>query len=91
MKNDTTEMSQHIKLMFIVNVDWFFMSHRLPIALEALSKGYDVHLATTVTDKKEELEKLGITVHPLLIGESRGGIFQFIGSFFRDHFSIKKG
>lgn len=90
MKNDTTEMSQHIKLMFIVNVDWFFMSHRLPIALEALSKGYDVHLATTVTDKKEELEKLGITVHPILIGESKGGIFQFISSFFEIISVLKK-
>lgn len=68
--------------MFIVNVDWFFMSHRLPIALEAISKGFEVHLATTVTDKKEELEKLGIKIHPLLIGKDKSGIFQFIRSFF---------
>jgi glycosyltransferase involved in cell wall biosynthesis len=90
MSNDTIEIFKPIKLMFIVNVDWFFMSHRLPIALEALSKGCDVHLATTVTDKKEELEKLGITVHPLLIGESKGGIFQFISSFFEIISVLKK-
>jgi hypothetical protein len=23
------------KLMFVVNVDWFFLSHRLPITIEA--------------------------------------------------------
>ncbi len=34
------------KLLFVVNVDWFFMSHRLPIALEAMRRGYEVHLAT---------------------------------------------
>jgi len=33
------------KLLFVVNVDWFFISHRLPIAVEALSIGYEVHLA----------------------------------------------
>ena len=39
------------KLLFIVNVDWFFISHRLPIAVEAIKQGYEVHIATTVTDK----------------------------------------
>lgn len=34
------------KLMFVVNVDWFFMSHRLPIAPEAMRQGYEVHIAT---------------------------------------------
>jgi len=29
------------KLLFIVNVDWFFISHRLPIALKALEAGYE--------------------------------------------------
>jgi len=24
------------KLLFVMNVDWFFMSHRLPIALDAM-------------------------------------------------------
>ena len=39
------------KLLFVVNVDWFFLSHRLPIALEAMRQGYEVHLATGLTDK----------------------------------------
>ena len=30
------------KLIFVVSVDWFFVSHRLPIALEAIKKGYEV-------------------------------------------------
>ena len=28
------------KLLFVVNVDWFFMSHRLPIALDAMRVCY---------------------------------------------------
>jgi asparagine synthase (glutamine-hydrolysing) len=30
------------KLFLVVNVDWFFLSHRLPIALAALQSGYEV-------------------------------------------------
>jgi len=30
------------KLFLVVNVDWFFLSHRLPIALAAKKRGYEV-------------------------------------------------
>ena len=33
------KMNNKKKLLFIVNVDWFFISHRLPIALSAIDKG----------------------------------------------------
>lgn len=55
------------KLLFVVNVDWFFISHRLPIALSAKENGYEVHIATTLTDRLETLEKLGFIVHPIKI------------------------
>lgn len=58
------------KILFVVNVDWFFVSHRLPLALEALKKGYEVHIACGITDKKEYLESLGFTVHPLNLSRS---------------------
>ena len=59
-----------MKLLFIVNVDWFFISHRLRIALAAIKNGYEVHLACGVTDRKSELEALGLVVHPLSISRS---------------------
>ena len=40
------------KLLFFVNVDWFFLSHRIPIAIEALKNGYDVYLFTKTTGKE---------------------------------------
>tara|TARA_Y100000310_G_scaffold10215_1_gene10939 strand:+ start:9533 stop:10648 length:1116 start_codon:yes stop_codon:yes gene_type:complete len=58
------------KLLFIVNVDWFFISHRLPIALKALQEGYEVHLACAITSRQVELERYGIQVHPLQITRS---------------------
>lgn len=52
-------------LLFVVNVDWFFWSHRLPIALEAQRQGFRVHIATRLTGLQEQIESLGIVVHPL--------------------------
>lgn len=60
------------KILFVINVDWFFLSHRLPLALEAQRRGYNVSIACAITDKKEYLEKLGFTVYPLTL--SRSGI-----------------
>jgi glycosyltransferase involved in cell wall biosynthesis len=62
------------KILFIVNVDWFFVSHRLSIAIEAISQGYEVHIATTVTDKLDLLEQSGLIVHNLDVHRSRAGI-----------------
>ena len=62
------------KLIFVVNVDWFFISHRLPIALEAV-KDYEVHIATGITNHKEELEGYGFTIHSLEISRGTSSIF----------------
>lgn len=62
------------KLIFVVNVDWFFISHRLPIALEAVND-YEVHIATGITNHREELEGYGFTVHSLEISRGSSSIF----------------
>jgi glycosyltransferase involved in cell wall biosynthesis len=63
------------KLLFVVNVDWFFLSHRLPIALEALRQGYEVHIATALTDKLTLLQSHGLVVHPLSLDRSSSGLW----------------
>ena len=62
------------KILFVVNVDWFFISHRLPLAIEALQKGYEVHIACGLSDKKEYLESLDLIVHPLNLSRSSTGL-----------------
>lgn len=78
MRNDENPLRQKEsttkKLLFVVNVDWFFMSHRLPIALEAARAGYDVHIATVLTDKQVELAAYGFTLHALKFGRSDAGL-----------------
>jgi len=63
--------SKDKKILFLINVDWFFVSHRLPIAIAAMEKGYEVHVACDFTDKKQYLVDLGIKVH--LLPFSRSG------------------
>ena len=53
------------KLLFVVNVYWGFLSHRLPIAIEAIKQGFAVHVATAITNKLDLLKNNGLVVHPL--------------------------
>ena len=67
-------MNNAMKLLFVVNVDWFFISHRLPIALAAIEHGYSVHIATGLTDRLAELQQHGLIVHPLKMDRSSTGL-----------------
>ncbi|PRM86943.1 glycosyltransferase family 1 protein, partial [Aliarcobacter cryaerophilus] len=58
------------KILYVINVDWFYISHFLPVGLEGINKGYEVHIACGITDRKEYLENLGFIVHPLPISRS---------------------
>jgi len=69
------------KLLFVVNVDWFFLSHRLPIALGAQKAGYEVHLASGITDQMAVLEAHGIKVHPLNLERGGVGILNALKTF----------
>ena len=70
------------KILFIVNIDSFFVSHRLPIALELIKKKYDVHLATQITEHYDFLVTLGIKVHHLNLSRSNINFFTNIKEFF---------
>lgn len=49
-----------MKLAIVTNSDWFFLSHRLPIALRAIREGNSVFLLTVDTGKRKEVESYGI-------------------------------
>ena len=38
------------RLLYVVTEDWAFLLHRLPMARAARAAGYEVHVATNVTD-----------------------------------------
>ncbi len=78
------------KILFVVNVDWFFISHRLPLALEAIKKSYDVYISCGITDKKEYLESFGFKVHPLDLSRSNTGIKGEIKAFSEIYHVLKE-
>ena len=69
------------KILFICNVDWFFLSHRLPIGLEAISNGYEVHLAASFSNKRCFFEKKGFITHHLNIDRSQKNIINLSKTF----------
>lgn len=48
------------KYFMVVNVDWFFLSHRLPLALKMKSLGYDVHILTKDSGRKQDILDEGL-------------------------------
>ena len=63
------------KILIITNVDWFFLSHRLDIGLQAISEGYEVHLATSFTNCENTLISKGFKTHKLDIDRCNTNIF----------------
>lgn len=63
------------KLYIVVAVDWFFLSHRLPIALEAKKRGYDVTIITTDTGKRTDIESYGLKVIDIKFDRSGKNLF----------------
>ena len=76
MKNNKT-------ILFIVNSDWFFLSHRLPIAKKTLEKGYSVHLACEISEKRKELEKYEIKLHDIKIKRSSTSLISSVFLFLK--------
>ena len=59
-------------LMFVVNVAWFFVSHRLALARGAIASGFRVHLASDLEDEAEiaDILRAGIEFHRVRVVRS---------------------
>lgn len=68
------------KLFIVVNVDWFFLSHRLPVALAAQKAGWDVTIVTADTGKLKDIEATGLQAINLPMSRSGMNIFQELGT-----------
>jgi glycosyltransferase involved in cell wall biosynthesis len=65
-----------VRLLYIVNVDWFLVSHRLPIVRAAIDAGADVTVACADTGAMAPIEALGaVRVVALPLSRSGTGLF----------------
>ena len=69
-----------MKLFIIVNVDWFFLSHRLPVALAAQRAGWDVTIVTADTGKLKDIEAKGLKVINLPMSRSGMNLKEELGT-----------
>jgi glycosyltransferase involved in cell wall biosynthesis len=60
------------RILYVVTEDWYFLSHRLPMARTAKAAGYEVHVATRLKDGGAAIEKEGFVPHAL--AWSRGSL-----------------
>lgn len=61
-----------MKLLFVVTEDWYFVSHRLPLAVAAQAAGYDVVVATRSSQQADVIRNAGIRLIPFALSR-RGG------------------
>jgi glycosyltransferase involved in cell wall biosynthesis len=59
------------RLMFVINADWFFVSHRLALGVACAKAGFDVSVCAGKTDAHALIERAGLRFIPLPI--DRGG------------------
>ena len=52
-------------VIYLVTEDWYFISHRLPMARAAAAAGFEVHVATRVDRHGAAIEAEGFHLHPI--------------------------
>jgi glycosyltransferase involved in cell wall biosynthesis len=70
------------KIIFFITEDWYFWSHRLPIARAARDAGFEVLVATRVNQHKERIENEGCRLIPIGLERRSKNIFKEVLSIF---------
>ena len=78
------------KIIFLVNIDSFFVSHRLEIANQLLKNGFEVHVATEFTNYKNFLKKKGFITHEINFNRNSLNIFMALIPLFQIFFLLYK-
>ncbi|MEW6589797.1 MAG: glycosyltransferase family 4 protein [Pseudomonadota bacterium] len=65
-------MKKRSRLLFVVTEDWYFISHRLPLAVAAQAAGFEVAVATREGRHGEVIRSAGIRLIPFALSR-RGG------------------
>lgn len=68
------------KLFIVVNVDWFFLSHRKEVALAAQKAGWDVTIVTANTGKLKDIDAIGLNTINLPMSRSGMNIREEMGT-----------
>ena len=68
------------RILFFITEDWYFWSHRLPIAQGIRNKGFEVLIAAILNKHKERIEKEGFRLIPIGLKRKSKNIIKEINS-----------
>jgi glycosyltransferase involved in cell wall biosynthesis len=71
------------RLLFLVTEDYYFVSHRLPLAVAARAAGYDVCVATRVRRSGDAIREAGVRLIPFENARSGLNPFTELGTLWR--------
>ena len=71
------------KILFVVNDDSFFISHRLPLAINAQKAGFEVHILSGISDESCEIYKHKFKIYKLNLKKTSINPFKFWQSLFK--------
>jgi glycosyltransferase involved in cell wall biosynthesis len=70
------------KLLFVVTEDWYFVSHRLSLAVAARKMGYEVAVVTRIKNHAEIIKEAGIRLIPFKLSRRIGNpLTELLGLF----------
>lgn len=72
-----------LHLLFFVTEDWYFCSHRLPLAKAALAAGYRVSVVTRVREHGDLIRAAGLTLIPFEIARTSLNPLRELGTLLR--------
>ena len=75
MEDAVPDVTRAPKLLFLVTEDWYFCSHRLPVARAARDAGFAVVVATRVREHGEAILHEGFSLRPLAWRRRGDGLF----------------
>ena len=70
-------ISKKKKILFFVSEDWYFISHRLKLALFLLEKNYEVQLCCKNTGSIDYIKQSGIKWHQIDVNRKSLSILHF--------------
>jgi glycosyltransferase involved in cell wall biosynthesis len=68
------------KILYLVSEDWYFVSHRLPMARSAKFAGYEIHVATRVDSCAQQITHEGFALHPIQWRRGSMNPFRFLAT-----------
>jgi glycosyltransferase involved in cell wall biosynthesis len=72
---EPTVIEARPRLIYVITEDWYFWSHRLDLARAARDAGYEVTIATRVTDHGPRIVQEGFRLAPLTLSRQNRNLF----------------